>query len=59
MNDNQNKPADVKFDARLAAANTKFGFNLFSEIEKQGARPEHFYFAHEHLALSGDGLQRR
>ncbi|HKS40279.1 MAG TPA: serpin family protein [Blastocatellia bacterium] len=36
MNDNQNKPADVKFDARLAAANTKFGFNLFSEIEKQG-----------------------
>jgi serine protease inhibitor len=35
MNENQNKPADVKFDARLAAANVKFGFNLFSEIEKQ------------------------
>jgi len=37
MNENQNRPADVKFDARLAAANTRFGFNLFAEIEKQGA----------------------
>ncbi len=42
MNENQNKPADVKFDARLAAANTRFGFNLFAEIEKQGANQNIF-----------------
>ena len=37
MSENQNRPADVKFDARLAAANARFGFNLFAEIEKQDA----------------------
>ncbi|MGA9771786.1 MAG: serpin family protein [Blastocatellia bacterium] len=33
MNENQNRPVD----ARLSGANARFGFNLFAEIEKQGA----------------------
>jgi serpin B len=37
MEEQKDKPANDKVDARLASANTNFGFKLFAEIARQGA----------------------
>ncbi|HVG21534.1 MAG TPA: serpin family protein [Blastocatellia bacterium] len=37
MEDQKDKPANDKVDARLASANTSFGFKLYGEVARQGA----------------------
>jgi serine protease inhibitor len=37
MEEQKDKPANDKVDARLASAGTNFGFKLFAEISRQGA----------------------
>src|SRR5215831_12122774 len=42
MEDEKNKPTNGTVDSRLVAANTRFGFKLYSEVLKQSAEKNVF-----------------